>query len=93
MDRAFVWDDRKARINRDKHGVPFPHATRVFLDPDRVELETVRPEDKEPRRKVLGVIDGRLFTAVYTLRERVVRIISTRRCNAREEKAHGPLHP
>jgi uncharacterized DUF497 family protein len=31
-ERAFEWDDDKARSNLAKHGIPFQYATRVFLD-------------------------------------------------------------
>jgi hypothetical protein len=32
--RDFDWDDGKAASNLAKHGVPFPYATRVFLEPE-----------------------------------------------------------
>ncbi|WP_369695939.1 BrnT family toxin [Phenylobacterium aquaticum] len=45
------------------------------------------------RRKAVGVIEGRLFTVVYTLRGAVIRLISARRCNVQEARRYGPLHP
>ena len=43
------------------------------------------------RRKVVGMIEGRLFTVVYTVRDDVTRIISARRCNAKEGRLYGPV--
>ena len=85
----FEWDDAKASANEAKHGVSFRYAASIFLDPDRVDLDTSRPEDREDRRKVIGVIDGRLFTVVYTLRGRAMRLISARRANDQETRHHG----
>ena len=53
-----------------------------------VELAS-RPEDGEHRSRAIGLIEGRLFIAVYTMRAGAIRIISARRANKREEKAYG----
>ncbi len=39
---VFEWDDRKAARNVAKHGVLFEYATRVFLDPFRLDSEDTR---------------------------------------------------
>lgn len=85
----FEWDEDKALSNAAKHRVSFAHAVRVFLDPDRVELDATRPADGESRFKVVGMVDGRLHVVVGTRRGGVHRIISARRANASEEKAYG----
>jgi uncharacterized DUF497 family protein len=89
----FEWDDAKARGNLAKHGVPFEYAARVFLDPDRVEFDASRSEDAETRWKTVGMIEGKLFTVVFTERTGARRIISGRRANAKECRAYDPLHP
>ena len=86
---GFEWDEAKAAGNVVKHRVAFPFATRVFLDPHRVELDTSRDEDGEPRLKVIGMIDGKLYVVVGTMRGAVCRIISARRTNAAENRAYG----
>ena len=93
LRREFDWDPTKARSNLDKHGMPFDYATRVFLDPSLVELDTSRPTDRERRMKAIGAVEGRVFSVVYTMRGNTCRIISARRCNAKEERAYGPVHP
>lgn len=85
------WDERKAEANLAKHGVPFAYAARLFLDPSRVDFDVSRPADGEERRKTVGMIEGRIFTLVYTRRELVIRIISARRCNAKESRLYGTV--
>lgn len=36
MNTIFVWDDRKDRFNRLKHGASFAEAQLAFMDPDRI---------------------------------------------------------
>lgn len=89
--RDFDWDEAKALGNISKHAVPFPYAIRVFLDAAMVDFDASRTEDGEVRRKAVGMIEGRLFTLVYTEREGVVRVISARRSNGKEERQYGPV--
>lgn len=84
----FEWDTGKAAQNIAKHGVPFEYATRVFLDPHRLDGEDKRHEYNEERRLILGMIDGRLFVVAYTLRGEVIRLISARKANERERRQY-----
>ncbi|HWK45482.1 MAG TPA: BrnT family toxin [Stellaceae bacterium] len=85
----FEWDDAKAAGNLGKHGVSFGYGTRVFLDPNRIVIETFRPQDGEDRLKVVGRIENRVFTVVCVMHGTVCRVISVRRSNSGEEKAYG----
>jgi uncharacterized DUF497 family protein len=85
----FEWDDAKAASNFRKHGVSFIGGARVFLDAARVEWDVSRPADLEARWKVVGYVDGRLLTVVFTIRDGKCRIISARPVNAAEERAYG----
>ncbi len=87
----FEWDDAKAESNLAKHRVPFDYAIRVFLDAARVDFDASRSTDGEVRRKVVGEIGGRLYSVVYTLRDTVIRLISARRANAKEEYFYGSI--
>jgi uncharacterized DUF497 family protein len=84
----FEWDDRKAARNVAKHGVPFEYAARVFLDPHRLESEDNRHHGEE-RWLTLGKIEGRLFAIAYTPRGTVLRLISARKANAREQRKYN----
>jgi uncharacterized DUF497 family protein len=46
----YEWDERKARQNIAKHGVPFEYASRVFLDLHRLDTEDTRRDYGEERR-------------------------------------------
>ena len=91
-NRAFDWDDAKALSNLAKHGVRFEFAIRAFVDIMRIDVDAFRLADAEMRRKVIGMINGRLFTVVYTRRPGLIRIISARRSNAKESRAYGSVH-
>ena len=88
----FEWDEAKASRNLAKHGVPFSYATRVFLDEASVDFDVSRTADGESRRKVVGAIEGRLFSVVYVRRMGRIRLISARRCNAKEAQRYGSPH-
>lgn len=79
----------KAASNHTKHRVAFGYATRVFLDPDRLELDASRPTDGEPGFKMIGMIAGKLYVVVVTRRGNAHRIISARRTNRAEDRAYG----
>jgi uncharacterized DUF497 family protein len=89
VPREFEWDPNKARANIAKHDVHFAFATRVFDDPDRVEIDSSRAQDAERRAKIVGLVDGLLYVAVVTYRGAACRIISARRTNATEERLYG----
>jgi uncharacterized DUF497 family protein len=82
----FEWDDEKAELNFEKHGVSFRWATQVFTSPESVEIDATRAADGEARRKVVGMIGDTLLTVVYTLRGDTRRLISARRANVKEKR-------
>ena len=84
----FEWDNRKAAQNDAKHGVPFEYAVRVFLDPHRLDSEDTRRDYGEERWLTLGRIEGRLFAVAYTPRGKVIRLISARKANDREQRKY-----
>jgi uncharacterized DUF497 family protein len=89
----FEWDAHKAATNMAKHGVAFEAIEALYADPERVIVDTSRHADDEPRFKLIAQIEGRLFTAVCTMRGAACRVISLRRANFPEERiyGHGPL--
>jgi len=80
----FEWDSAKAALNHRKHGVSFPYATRVFLDPHRQEALDSREEYGEERWIVLGRVDGSVLVVVYTLRGSNIRLISARKADRKD---------
>jgi uncharacterized DUF497 family protein len=89
MPVEFERDDAKASANEAKHSVHFDYAAAVFLDGNRLDLDTTRADDGKERRKAIGFIEGKLYTVVYALRGSVCRLISARRSNAKESSSYG----
>ena len=82
------FDADKDEINRFKHRLPLALGKRIFADPYHALLPTFRAEDGEDRYKAVGLIDGKLYTAVFVWREARMRMISVRRSNAREQREY-----
>ena len=64
----FEWDPQKSIANKEKHGIDFETATRLWADENRVEIHASYPV--EDRWILIGKKDDKLWTAVYTLRDR-----------------------
>ena len=88
MEIEYEWDERKAGQNIAKHGVPFEYAVRLYLDPHRLDAEDVRHDYGEERRLTLGKIEGRLYVVAYTVRGKIIRLISARKANEREQRKY-----
>lgn len=82
------FDTAKDATNQAKHGLSLAFGVRVFADPDFLILPTIRKEDEEERHKAVGMVDGKLYTAVHVWRGETVRFISVRRSNDSEERAY-----
>lgn len=90
---VFEWDRRKAAQNIAKHAVPFDYAARVFLDPYRLDSEDTRRTYGEERRLILGRIERRVYAVAYTMRGEVIRLISARKANQREQRKYHEALP
>lgn len=88
MYMHFEWDRIKATENMRKHGVSFHDAMHVFADPFRLDKADSRADYGEVRRLTMGEIDGMLHVVAYTMRGNVVRPISARKANAREQERY-----
>ena len=80
------YDPAKDDTNQTKHGASLLFGVRIFADPAMVITETVRIGDEEERFKAIGVVDGKLWTAIHVWRGEIVRLISVRRSNEREQR-------
>lgn len=78
----FEFDVFKSAANKVKHGIDFVEAQALWLDQDFVEVPG--QSENEERWIVIGMIAGRHWTAVVTIREQRVRLISARRARAKE---------
>lgn len=82
------FDADKDEINRFKHRLPLAFGKRVLTADHCVIVETFRIGDEEERLKAIGVVDGKLYTAVHVWRETAIRMISVRRSNANEQRLY-----
>lgn len=78
----FEYDVRKSAKNKQKHGIDFEEAKRLWDDPYLLSLKVATID--EPRFIVIGMIDGKHWTAVVTLRKEKIRLISVRRSRKKE---------
>ena len=87
----FEWDDRKAAVNRRKHGVSFEEARTVFFDENALLRSDEDHSEDEDRFVLLGLSE-RLRTLVvchcYRQGDEVIRLISARRANAFERQQY-----
>lgn len=78
----FEYDRNKSDSNLEKHGIDFEKAQELWSD--KVVTIPVRGDYGEDRQVVLGMIDGKHWTAVVTFRGARIRLISVRRSRVKE---------
>ena len=81
-------DPAKDAVNREKHKLSLALGDRLFEDDDHLILPSLRLEDGEERFKVIGSVDGKLYTGVFAWRDGLPRFISVRRSNKGEDRAY-----
>ena len=83
----FEYDPAKSLSNKDKHGIDFVEARSLWDDERRIEAPA--RSVGEARFVTIGKIGARIWTAVWTPRGGIVRLISVRRARDGEVKAYG----
>jgi hypothetical protein len=83
----FEWDEAKRLINFEKHGIDFVDVGDIWKRP-RLDHYVIDFQHGERRVTAIGTIndDDRIVAVVYTMRDRVTRIISLRRARRYERK-------
>lgn len=77
----FEFDPQKSLTNKEKHGIYFHEAQVLWQDVNRIEIPA---RTEELRFLVIGMIEGKHWSAVITYREERIRIISVRRARKEE---------
>jgi uncharacterized protein len=84
----FEWDEKKRKINLEKHGVDFEDAKAFFNEPYIVKQDG-RFDYGEERYIALGLINHQEMVLVFTKRdENCFRIISCRKASHKEAKRY-----
>jgi len=87
MGLRFIWDARKAELNRRKHRVTFEEALTVFGDVLAKIHEDPGHSGQERREIIVGhSVRARLLLVSFAERSGLIRLISARRAT-RNEKA------
>ncbi len=79
---TFEFDEAKSQANLLKHGINFIDAQALWDDSSLLEIPA-KTED-EPRFLMVGIIDGKYWSAVITYRGTNIRLISVRRSRTEE---------
>lgn len=85
----FVWDKKKALLNKRKHGISFEEAQTVFYDENAIEFFDPDHSETEDRFLMLGLsVRLRVLVVCHCVREEktVIRIISARKATRYEEQ-------
>lgn len=87
--QGFEWDEEKAKLNLKKHGVSFEEAESVFMDSFGLEELDEEHSHDETRWVLIGLSSSfRVLVTVYTERGSKIRLISSRKADAKERKAY-----
>lgn len=79
---TFEYDSKKSESNKQKHGINFLDAQRLWDDADLLEIPA--KDMDEQRFLVIGRIAGKYWSGVITYRGKNIRIISIRRSRDEE---------
>ena len=79
---VFEFDDAKSQSNLAKHGIDFVDAQQLWSDP--MLLEIPARTDDESRFLMIGIVDGKHWSAVITYRGTNIRLISVRQSRVEE---------
>ena len=80
----FEWDENKSYKNKLKHGISFEEATKLFQKGVKVYL--AKEVGDEIRYLISNYLNGKCYSAIFTLRNGKIRLISVRRCRKNEEE-------
>jgi uncharacterized DUF497 family protein len=87
----FEWDERKAALNKKKHGLSFEEAKTAFYDEDALLIHDPEHSEEEDRFILMG-LSARLRIAVvchaYRKADQVIRIISARKATRGERQQY-----
>jgi uncharacterized DUF497 family protein len=82
----FEFDIDKSIKNQEKHGINFDEAQKLWKDPDCIVIPARTIDEK--RFLLIGRIDNKIWSAIFTIRRNKIRIISVRRSRKNEEEIY-----
>ena len=82
----FEFDISKNFSNQEKHGIDFVDAQLLWEDPNRIVIPTKNVV--EDRFMLIGKIGDTIWSAIYTVRNKNIRIISVRKARNNEKEIY-----
>ena len=82
----FEFDLEKSISNKSKHGIDFIEAQSLWKDPNGLEVPA--RSKTEPRSALIAHFSSRIWTVIFTIREKKIRIISCRRARDGEKRTY-----
>ena len=71
----FEWDEKKNKINYEKHNLKFETAQNAFLDQNRIITFDIKHSTEiEKRYFCFGMVDKMIITVRFTIRDNKIRI-------------------
>lgn len=87
MSLEFEWDPKKAKVNRDRHGIDFKEALTVFANSLARIFDDEEHSEQELREIIIGhSAKRRLILVCFTVRGTRIRIIGARKATRHERK-------
>ena len=91
----FEWDEKKARMNEEKHGISFEEASTVFEDEQGILFEDPDHSLDEDRFILLGIsTSAKLLIVCHCYRgtDGIIRIISARKATHSESEQYREIN-
>ena len=82
----FEFDEDKSKSNKDKHGIDFVQAQKLWEDPECIAIPA--RTTGEARYLLIGKCDNKIWSAIFIIRNKKIRIISVRRSRKNEEEIY-----
>lgn len=83
---VFEYDSIKSNENLKKHGINFEESQELWNDPDCIVIPAKTLDEK--RYLLIGNLNEKIWSAIFTIRNKKIRIISVRRSRKNEEKIY-----
>lgn len=82
----FEYDRNKSYSNKEKHGIDFEEAQTLWVDSKRVEV-SARTVGEE-RKVLIAELNSEIWSAIFSVREKNIRIISVRKARKNEKEIY-----
>ena len=87
MGLQFEWDEKKAKINKRKHGITFEDASTAFADELSITIDDPAHSEDEDRLILIGQSKKfKTLVVIHVERRESIRIISARKATKQEQK-------